>query len=49
MWSQLRFPKKLPHVLALGAIIIVATSFIVMLSYWFRNIGQTNNNKNLEI
>ena len=49
MWSQLRFPKKLPHVLALGAIIIVATSFIVMLSYWFRNIGQSNNNKNLEI
>ena len=41
MWGQLRFPKKLPHVLALGAIIIVATSFIVMLSYWFRNIGQS--------
>ena len=49
MWSQLRFPKKLPHVLALGAIIIVATSFIVMLSYWFRNIGQSKNNKGIHI
>ena len=49
MWSQLRFPKKLPHVLALGAIIIVATSFIVMLSYWFRNLGQSNNNRGSHI
>ncbi len=49
MWSQLRFPKKLPHVLALGAIIIVATSFIVMLSYWFRNLGQSNSNRGSHI
>ena len=49
MWSQLRFPKKLPHVLALGAIIIVATSFIVMLSYWFRNLGQSNSNRGSNI
>ena len=40
MWNQLRFIKKLPHVLALGAIIIVATTFIVLLAYWLRNLGQ---------
>ena len=45
MWGQLRFPKKLPHVLALGAVIIVATSIIVMLSYWLRNFGSPSDKK----
>ena len=45
MWGQLRFPKKLPHVLALGAVIIVATSIIVMLSYWLRNLGSPSDKK----
>ena len=45
MWGQLRFPKKLPHVLALGAVIIVATSIIVMLSYWLRNLGSPTDKK----
>ena len=40
MWSQLRFPKKFPHILALGAIIIIVTSLIVMTAYWLRNVGQ---------
>ena len=40
MWNQLRFIKKLPHVLALGAIIIVATTFVVLLAYWLMNLGQ---------
>ena len=40
MWSQLRFPKKFPHILALGAIIIIVTSLIVMTAYWLRNLGQ---------
>ncbi len=45
MWGQLRFPKKLPHVLALGAVIIVVTSLIVILSYWLRNIGNPASKK----
>ena len=45
MWGQLRFPKKLPHVLALGAVIIVETSIIVMLAYWLRNLGSPSDKK----
>ena len=40
MWAQMRFIKKLPHVLALGAVIIVFTTFIVLLAFWLRNLGQ---------
>ena len=40
MWNQMRFVKKLPHVLALGAVIIVFTTFIVLLAFWLRNVGQ---------
>ena len=29
MWGQMRFPKKLPHVLALGAVIILVTSLLI--------------------
>ena len=46
MWGQMRFPKKLPHVLALGAVIIVVTSLIVIISYWLRNIGNPSSKKN---
>ena len=49
MWGQLRFARRLPHVLALGAVIIVATSLIVMLAYWLRNVGQPQDKKNLTI
>tara|TARA_B100001250_G_scaffold380595_1_gene372164 strand:+ start:786 stop:1595 length:810 start_codon:yes stop_codon:yes gene_type:complete len=45
MWGQMRFPKKLPHVLALGAVIIVVTSLIVIISYWLRNIGNPSSKK----
>ena len=40
MWAQMRFIQKLPHVLALGAVIIVFTTFIVLLAFWLRNLGQ---------
>ena len=36
MWNQLRFPKLLPGVLALGACILIASVFIVVLAEWFR-------------
>ena len=49
MWGQLRFARRLPHVLALGAVIIVATSLIVMLAYWLRNVGQPQDKKKLTI
>ena len=47
MWGQLRFARRLPHVLALGAVIIVATSLIVMLAYWLRNVGQPQEKQDL--
>ena len=47
MWGQLRFARRLPHVLALGAVIIVATSLIVMLAYWLRNVGQPQDKQDL--
>ena len=49
MWGQLRFARRLPHVLALGAVIIVGTTLIVMLAYWLRNLGQPQEKKNLTI
>ena len=39
IWSQLRFPQKLPGVLALGACILVGSFFVVFLSQWLRGRG----------
>ncbi len=39
IWSQLRFPKKLPVVLALGACILVFTVTIVVFAEWVRRRG----------
>ena len=36
MWNQLRFPKLLPGVLALGACILIASVLIVLVAEWFR-------------
>ena len=49
MWAQMRFIQKLPHVLALGACIIVATTFIVLLAFWLRNLGQGKGKTELGI
>ena len=35
-YSQLRFPQKLPSVLALGALILVVSFFVVYFSQWLR-------------
>jgi spermidine/putrescine transport system permease protein len=39
IWSQLRFPAKLPSVLALGSCILLASIVIVVLAEWVRRIG----------
>lgn len=39
IWSQLRFPSKLPSVLALGACILVASFILVTFAEWVRRRG----------
>jgi spermidine/putrescine transport system permease protein len=39
IYSQLRFPAKLPGVLALGACILVVSFFVVFFSQWLRRRG----------
>jgi spermidine/putrescine transport system permease protein len=39
IWGQLRFPFQLPKVLALGALILVATASLVVLAEWLRGWG----------
>ena len=43
MWNQLRFPKLLPGVLALGACILIASVFIVLVAEWFRRRNTLNS------
>jgi spermidine/putrescine transport system permease protein len=39
IWGQLRFPARLPTVLALGALILVASIALVVLAEYIRNLG----------
>ena len=39
IWGQLRFPAKLPAVLALGALILVASAVLVVVAEWVRSHG----------
>lgn len=39
IWSQLRFPQKLPEVLALGATILVVSSLLVTFAEVVRRRG----------
>ena len=39
IWSQLRFPNKLPSVLALGASILVISFFVIAFGIWFGRRG----------
>jgi spermidine/putrescine transport system permease protein len=39
IWSQLRFPQKLPGVLALGSVILVVSFVVVFVSQWLRGRG----------
>lgn len=45
IWGQLRFPYKLPVVLALGALILVASCVIVVLAEWVRSLGVDKNRR----
>ena len=47
IWSQLRFPAKLPAVLALGSAILVATFIIVTIAEWLRRQGSTSSKKSV--
>jgi len=40
IWGELRFPAKLPIVLALGAAILVVTCLLVLVAEWLRNLGR---------
>lgn len=39
IWSQLRFPAKLPGVLAMGVLILAASIVLVVIAEWVRRIG----------
>ncbi len=39
IWGQLRFPLKIPGVLALGTIILFASFCLVFFAHWLRNRG----------
>ncbi len=39
IWSQLRFPQKLPSVLALSSVVLVVSFVVVFLSQWLRVRG----------
>ena len=39
IWGQLRFPYKLPSVLALGALILLASTVLVVFAEWVRSRG----------
>ena len=45
MYSQLRFPRRLPIVVALAAILMVSTILLLVLAEWFRGHGQTASQK----
>ncbi len=45
IWGQLRFPYKLPAVLALGALILVASTVLVVTAEWLRSHGMKDRHK----
>jgi spermidine/putrescine transport system permease protein len=47
IWSQLRFPARLPMVLALGALILLASVVLVVLAEWLRNRGVAPDKKTI--
>ena len=45
LYSQLRFPKRLPIVVALAAILMVSSILILVLAEWLRGYGQSTLKK----
>ncbi|MFT3732947.1 MAG: ABC transporter permease [Hyphomicrobium sp.] len=48
IWSQLRFPGRLPSVLALSTCILVFSFVLVGVAEWFRRLGNRNIRRNGE-
>jgi spermidine/putrescine transport system permease protein len=49
IWSQLRFPTKLPNVLALGACILAASFVLVAFAEWVRRLGSQGKNNTTDV
>ena len=45
IWTQLRFPKKLPNVLALGTCILLASAVMIIVASKIRSIGLKSDQK----
>jgi spermidine/putrescine transport system permease protein len=45
LYSQLRFPTRLPMVVALASILMTITMVVMLLSEWLRRAGQTSERK----
>jgi len=45
IWSQLRFPNKLPGVLSLGALILISSCILVFFAEWVRQLGTSGERK----
>ncbi|KAA3622834.1 MAG: ABC transporter permease, partial [Proteobacteria bacterium] len=43
MWNQLRFPQRLPGVLALGSCILLVSFFVIALAEWLRRRSSFNS------
>ena len=41
IWSQLRFPSKLPSIMALGSILLALSVLLLVLAEWFRRRSAT--------
>ena len=46
IWGELRFPFKLPNVLALGSAILVASAALIALAEWVRRFGLPEETEN---
>jgi spermidine/putrescine transport system permease protein len=46
IFGELRFPYKLPGVLALGSAILIASAAMIVLSEWIRRIGVVDEARN---
>jgi len=49
IWSQLRFPTKLPGVLALGSLILFVSCLVVAFSEWVRRRGVPEGGAGMEL
>jgi len=49
IWGELRFPYKLPNVLALGSGILIASSALIALAEWVRRFGLSGPQRDLPI